>query len=102
KELKDRENSIKNCKKESSSLNSQNIAHQQTISQLTLSKKYLETINNTLDLKKQELTEKRKYHDEYKLLLDKFIVELEDIDKEIEEINKDLQKSFINAAKVIE
>ncbi len=99
KELKEKQTSIQNCKKEIADLNSQNTVHQQNINSLTLSKQHLESVNNKIATKKKEVVDKRTIHDEYKVLLQKFTQELDEKVKEIEAVSKELENSSIKEAK---
>lgn len=100
-ELKEKQNSLQNCKKEITYLNTQNTAYQQKISQLTLSKQHLESVNNKIATKKKEIVDKRSIHEEYKALLEKFNDELVEKNKEIETVSEELKNSSIDEAKVI-
>lgn len=99
KELKEKQTSIQNCKKEITALNSQNAVHQQNINSLTLSKQHLESVNNKIATKKKEVVDRRTIHDEYKILLQKFTQELDEKVKEIEAVSKELENSSIKEAK---
>jgi DNA repair exonuclease SbcCD ATPase subunit len=101
-EREERQLNILNCKKEIASLNSSNAVHQQTISQLTLSKQHLESINTKIATKKKELVDKRTFHDEFQVLLDRYEQELKDKNKIIEEVAEALKNSSIDEAKALQ
>ena len=102
-ELQEKQINVQKCKKDIANFNSQNTVHQQTISQLTLSKQHLESLNNKISAKKKEITDKRGFHDEYKALLDKFTQEIEEKSKELEIISEELQNSSaIKEAKILQ
>jgi DNA repair exonuclease SbcCD ATPase subunit len=102
-ELREKQINIQNCKKEISTLNTENAVHQQTINTLTLSKQNLESINGKISAKKKEVADRRTIHDEYKILLDKFNEELEEKIKEMDAISQQLQNSSaIKEAKILE
>ena len=101
-ELKERQLNIQNCKKEVADLNTVNLAHQQTINTLNLSKQHLESINAKIASKKKEVADKRAQHDEYKLLLDKFVVDLQDKNEEIAKVADALKNSSLEEAKILQ
>lgn len=101
-ERQERTLNIQNCKGQIASLNTSNIVHQQTISQLTLSKQHLESINTKIATKKKELVDRRTFHDEFQTLLEKYTQELKEKILIIEEVAEALKNSSIDEAKELQ
>jgi DNA repair exonuclease SbcCD ATPase subunit len=94
--------SIKDSKNIISKLNSEIHANQQIISNLTMSKQHLESINTKIVTKKKEVTDKRASYEEYATLLTKFNTELKDKELELVQIREELQQSSIEEAKLLQ
>lgn len=95
------QNSTKECKSAVAKLNMEIQVAQQTISSLTLSKQHLESINTKITAKKKEVTDKRRFHEEYAELLRKFEAELVDKQQELDVIREELKNSSIEEDKVL-
>jgi DNA repair exonuclease SbcCD ATPase subunit len=101
-ELLEKQRNIQNCKKEINVFSAQNTVSQQNINHLTLSKQHLESVNNKIATKKKEMADKRTIHDEYRILLEKFTLELDEKIKEMDLVNEELRNSSLKEAKVLE
>ena len=101
-ELQQKQKNIQDYKKALADLNSQNLAHQQRINTLILSKQHLESVNTKIASKKKELADKRGIHDEYKALLEKFTLDLGEKTKELEQVAEALKNSSLEEAKELQ
>jgi DNA repair exonuclease SbcCD ATPase subunit len=101
-ELLEKQRNIQNCKKEINAFSAQNTVSQQNINHLTLSRQHLESINNKIATKKKEMADRRTIHDEYRMLLEKFTLELDEKIKEMDLVSEELRNSSLKEAKVLE
>ena len=98
-ELRQKQRNIQGYNKALADLNSQNLAHQQRINTLTLSKQHLESVNTKIAIGKKEIADKRSLHDEYKALLERSSLDLKEKSKELEQVIEELKSSSLEEAK---
>jgi DNA repair exonuclease SbcCD ATPase subunit len=94
--------SIKESKSIINKLNAEIHANQQIISNLTMSKQHLESINTKIVIKKKEVADRRTTYEEYATLLAKFNTELKDKELELIQVRKELLQSSIEEAKLLQ
>lgn len=102
KEMEECQLMISNAKKQVILLNTKILAHQQTINDFNLFKQQLEIINTKIAEKNKEIQDKKSLHEEYSILLDKFIIDLKNKDIALENLAEDLKKSSIEEARLIQ
>jgi DNA repair exonuclease SbcCD ATPase subunit len=93
---------IQNSRKTIAQLNSEVLAHLQTINSLNLSKQQLETINTNITVKNKEIVDRRTWHEEYSTNLTRYTADLKEKNKEIEQAQEDLRNSSSDEAKGVQ
>lgn len=93
------QSSVKESKAIITKTNVETQGYQQIINKLIMSKQHLEGVNTKIVSKKKEIVDRRSLHDEYVVLLEKFIGELQEKENELGQVRVELSNSSVEEAK---
>jgi DNA repair exonuclease SbcCD ATPase subunit len=100
-EMVNLQNLIKDSKEKIVTLNKEVFQHTLNVNSLNLSKQQLESINTKITSKNKEIQDKKAFHDEYVVLLDKFQSELKSKIDELAIVQEQLKSSSLEEASII-
>lgn len=97
-ELQEKQANVKNCQQAINALSIQNSKHQEAINLLKFSQVQLELTKNQIAIKKQNITDKRSQHEEFKKLAENYATQLLTKQEEINQVEIELQQSSLTEA----